>query len=69
MPVSLGFWHAVLPVKACARAGSPVLASALKARPGRLRCRVALAGTQALPPAVNHLKDPIVKAVTDIESG
>ena len=46
-----------------------MLASALKARPGRLRCRVAFAGTQALPPAVKHLKDPIVKAVTDIESG
>jgi hypothetical protein len=44
-----------------------VLASALTARPGRLRCRVALAGTQAPPPAVNHLKDPIVKAVTDIK--
>jgi len=44
-----------------------VLASALKARPGRLRCRVAPAGTQALPPAGNHLKDPIVKAVTDIQ--
>jgi len=66
VPASLGFWHAVLPVKACARP-SAVLASALKARPGRLRCRVALAGTQALPPAVNHLKDPIVKTVTDIQ--
>ena len=68
MPVSLGFWHAVLPVKACARACRPVLASALKARPGRLRCRVALAGTQALPPAVNHSKGPIMTAVTNIES-
>ena len=68
MPVGLGFWHAVLPVKACARACRPVLASALEARPGRLRSRVALAGTQALPPAVNHPKGPIMNAVTDIES-
>jgi hypothetical protein len=44
-----------------------VLASAPTARPGRLRCRVALAGTQALPPAVKHLKDHIVKAVTDFK--